>query len=46
MDFLPNNFSHLFVSVTLNDYRAIFDDFTQFANRDYCLPMFFALSLS
>ena len=46
MDFLPNNFSHLFVSVALNDYRAIFDDFTQFVCGDYCLPMYFSLSLS
>ena len=28
------------------DYRAIFNDFTQFANREYCLPMYFSLNLS
>ena len=46
VDFIAINFSPLFLSVTLNNYRAIFNDFTQFANREYCLPMYFSLSLS
>ena len=42
VDVLPNSFTHLFLSVTLNDYRVILDDVTQFVNLEYCLPMYFS----